>query len=415
MTFGADGGKLISAKTSYNFGMRTIALVLLALCAALKPALGQQFAFLDRKLKDLEAWVREDTNDAQRQYYLALRHWKEHHWRQTDSLLRLAVQLEPRYADAYLALYFLPFARRPSLAAEDMRDRVPAAWKPILEEADGFYQRAYRTDPMVNLQIMGIAFEIEEPQVRDVTTSAWLDYQRYYAWFVDIGLGRYRLARDRLQKLAQSEFNEARHPEEVPDYILWYRGLAAAHSVQYDAAIADFRALLDRQMKKAQRDEVVHVPLRDNEYRFMLASLHHVAGHTDSAVALYQESLEHDLGLVMAHTYLASIHEGAGRAADAMLERRRAAEVNSDDPTALFDLAASLFNAGQLIDADEPLRRAIKLNARHSPSYYLLGRVTEELGLPDEAREHYTRFLALAPLRSAELRADAQQRVRLTK
>ncbi|MGH7522228.1 MAG: hypothetical protein ACREMI_13220 [Gemmatimonadales bacterium] len=389
--------------------MRRTSFIVVALFAVVSRAHGQQLAVLERKLQEVEVWAREDTNDAQRQYFLALRHWKEHHWRQTDSLLRLAVQLEPRYADAYLALYYLPYARRTSLAEEEDRGRVPSAWRPAVEEARGFYQRAFRTDPMVNLQIMGIAFEIEEPRVRDYSTTAWVIYNRYYAWFVDLGLGRYRLAHDRLKKLAQREFNEVKHPEDVPDYILWYRGLAAAHSLQYGAAIADFRTLLDRTVKKSQRDEIVHVPLRDNEYRFMLASLHHLAGHTDSAVALYQQSLEHDLGLVMAHTYLANIHEGAGRSADAMLERQRAAEVNTDDPTALFDLAASQFNAGQLIEADDALRSAIKLNARFSPSYYLLGRVTEELGLPEEARDHYARFLALAPLRS-DLRADAQLR-----
>lgn len=396
--------------------MRRVALVLLALGAPLTGAHGQQLAFLNRSLKDVEAWAREDTNDAQRQYALALRHWKEHHWKQTDSLLRLAVQLEPRYAAAYLALYYLPFARRTQLADEEMRDRVPEAWRPVVEEAQGFYKRAFRTDPMVNLNVMGVAFEIEEPRVLDWTNPAYRYYLRNWAWFVDLGLGRYRSAHDRLKALAQREWDEARHPDRVPDYILWNRGLAAAHSMQYDAAITDFRALLDRTVKKAQRDEVIHVPLEDNEYRFMLASLHHIAGHTDSAVALYQQSLEHDLGLVMAHTYLANIYERVGRAADALLERQRAAEVSTDDPTALFDLAASLFNAGQLVEADEPLRRALKLNARYSPSYYLLGRVTDELGLPDEAREHYARFLALAPLSSQELRADAQQRLaKLTK
>jgi len=108
---------------------------------------------------------------------------------------------------------------------------------------------------------------------------------------------------------------------------------------------------------------------------------------------------------------LASIYEEAGRAADAMVERQRATEVSNDDPSALFDLGASLFNTGQTVAADEPLRRAISLDARFSPPYYVLGRVTEELGLPEEAREHYTRFLALAPLRFENLRTDAQQRL----
>lgn len=390
--------------------MRRPSFIIVALVAVVSRAHGQQLAVLEQKLKDVEVWAREDTNDAQRQYYLALRHWREHHWRQVDSLLRLAVQLEPRYTDAYLALYFLPYARRPTLWNEEGRDRVPDSWKPIVDEAHGFYQRAIRIDPMVNLQIMGVAFEIEEPTVADLTGPEWLAYQRYYAWFVDLGFGRYRSARDRLRKLGQREFDEAKHPDRVPDYILWYRGLAEAHTLQFDSAVANFRVLLDRSLKATQRDEIIHIPLRDNEYRFVLANLHDYAGHADSAVALYQEALEHDLSLVMAHRYLAGIYDRAGRATDAVLELRRAAEISSDDPTAHYELARALFNAGFVDEAKEPLRSAVAMNARYAPPYYLLGRVAEDAGCPTEAREQYTRFLARAPLRDG-LRADAQQRL----
>lgn len=287
---------------------------------------------------------------------------------------------------------------------------MPDSWRPIVEEAHGFYQRAIRIDPMVNLQIMGVAFEIEEPTVADLTGPEWLAYQRYYAWFVDLGFGRYRSARDRLRKLGQREFDETKHPDRVPDYILWYRGLAEAHTLQFDSALANFRVLLDRSLKATQRDQIIHIPLRDNEYRFVLANLHDYAGHADSAVALYQAALEHDLGLVMAHRYLAGIYDRAGRAAEAVLELRRAAEISSDDPTAHYELARALFNAGFVDEAKEPLRNAIAMNARYSPPYYLLGRVAEDAGCPTEAREHYTGFLARAPLRDV-LRADAQQRL----
>jgi tetratricopeptide (TPR) repeat protein len=390
--------------------MRKITLVL-CLCVAASALRAQELTILDRSLKDVEAFAREDTNDAERQYILALAHWKQHHWRQTDSLLRLAVQLDPRYADAYLALYFLPFARRPSLGDEEIDGRVPDSWKPALTEAEAFYQRAIRTTPMVNLQIMGVAFEIDDPRIADMSNAEWLAYQRYYAWYVDLGLGRYRLAYDRMQKLAEREFDGVHHPDKIPDYILWYRGLAAAHSLQYSAAMADFRMLLDRAAKRQQRDQIVHVPLRDNEYRFVLASLQELTGHRDSAIALYQEALVHDLGLVMAHIRLANIYEETGQAADALMERRRAAEAGGDDPTVLFDLAASLFNSGQVAQAEDPLLKAVKIDPRFAPPYYLLGRTSEELGLADEARHHYTTFLVLAPLRSADLRNDAQQRL----
>lgn len=378
---------------------------------AAPPVAAQVMAILERDIDELEALVRSDTNDAQLHYYLALGHWRRHHWKEADSLLRLTVRLEPRLAEAYLALYYLPFARRPTLFMEEQRNRVPEAWQPVVAEAHGFYQRAFRTDPLVSLRVMAVAFDIKEPRFQDYTSPAYREYEMYYAWFVDLGLGRYRSAHDRLRRLAQREFNETKHPDRVPDYVLWFRGLAAAHSRQYDAAIADFQALLDRTLKELQRDELVHVPLRDNEYRFMLAALHHVAGHAERAMALYQEALQHDLGLVMAHTYLAGIHEEAGRETDALLERRRAAESSGDDPTALFDYAASLFNANQVAEAEVQLRGAIALNPLYAPPHYLLGRAAEELGRGAEAREHYTRFLALAPQRLGDLRGDAEQRL----
>jgi len=393
--------------------MRPLACSLLVAAGlfAAPAAPGQDLPLPALDVKRMEALAQSDSNDAELQFYLALAHWKLHHWRQVDSLLRLALQLEPRYAEAYLALYYLPYARRPSLNREEERDRVPDDWRQVVEDAHRSYQRAFRTNPLVSLRILGVAFEIEDPKVLDYTSEEYLDYQRYYAWLVDLGLSRYGSAYDRLRKLAQNEYDERKHPDKVPDAILWFRGLAAAHSRQYDAAITDFQALLDRSLKQQHSHEIVNVPLRDNEYRFMLAVLNHVAGHRDHAIALYQEALEHDLGLVMAHTYLAAIHDAAGHADSALVERQRAAEVSSDDPTALFDYAASLFNVNRTAEAEEPLHRAVALNPRYAPSYYLLGRVVEELGRAPEARESYTRFLTVAPDRLADLKTDARARL----
>jgi tetratricopeptide (TPR) repeat protein len=375
-----------------------------------------QFAILDRDIKDIAAWVREDTNDAHRQYVLALAHWKRHEWRETDSLLRLAVRMEPRYPEAYLALSYLPYSRRTQLREEERRKRVPEAWRPVVTEAHDFYVRAFRTDPMVSLEILGLAYDVQDWQAVDYDLQDYQTYLRYYAWFADLGQGRYRSAYDRLDKLARKEFGEAKHPDQVPNALLLYRGLAAAHTVRYEAALANFRELLERTRRLQEGYEVIPIPLQDNDYRFMLAAIHHTAGHTDSAVAWYQESLAHDLGLVMAHTYLANLHEKAGRADEALLERRRAVEASGDDPAALFDLAISLFNAGRVGEALDYLYRAIGVNPRYSPPYYLLGRIGEALEQPDDAREQYTRFLSRAPLRLTDLRTDAQQRLdRLSK
>ena len=387
------------------------ALAALAALAASPARLGAQaIKLMTRDLARVEESARADSNDAEVQYFLALAHWQKHHWKQVDSLLRLVVRLDPRFAEAYLALAELPYARRDVLAAEEYRGVVPSALKPAVEEARKFYQLAFRTDPLVDLRSFSVIYEIEDVNSTRLTALQHMQYLRYVAWRDDLGKGRYDDAHERLRKLGQDTFDEAKHPERVPDFVLWYRGLAAAHSRQYAAAMVDFQALLDRTLKQEQKDEIVHVPLRDNEYRFMLASLNQMSGHLDRAAALYREALERDLGLVMAHTYLAAIHDAAGHPDSALIERQRAAE-QEDDPTALFDYAASLFNLQRTIDAETPLLKAVKLNPRYAPAYYLLGRVEEELGLGAEARDAYTKFLALAPQKLRDLIADAQHRL----
>src|SRR5258708_31540653 len=94
---------------------------------ALPAATGQAVPAASRDLKTLEARAQSDSGDAEAQFDLALAYWKKHRWRQVDSLLRLAIQLDPRFAEAYLALYCLPFAQHPSLFEDDLRGPVPKA------------------------------------------------------------------------------------------------------------------------------------------------------------------------------------------------------------------------------------------------------------------------------------------------
>jgi len=373
---------------------------LMALAPPATSVAAQGSPMLHRSVRELEEQARADSNDGALQYYLALAHWKRHHWKQTDSLLRLAIQLEPRFAEAYLALYHLPFSRRSSLAREVAQRRVPRDWQPVVEEAEGFYQLAFRINPLMSQEVLTIALDMRE--------SRFATYTWYSTWFVDLAMGRYSDAHSRLERIAQARFQEDSFPERVPDFILWHRALAAAHAGRYFNALRDLQTLVDRG-SRAEEEELVHIPLRTNEYRFMLAVVHQRAGNPDRAMDLFREAVEHDLGLAMAHSYMAGLYQEAGQLDSSFAERQRAVEVSPDDPSALFEYAVSLFNARRLAEAEEALRRAVALNPRYSPPLYLLGRAAEELGRPADARELYQRFLSLAPRRQVDLRADAER------
>jgi len=389
-------------------GKVTAIAALTALLLAPLSVAAQEPPILKRSIGEIEALVHADSNDGYLQYYLALAHWKKHHWTETDSLLRLAVRLEPRLAEAYLGLYHLPFSRRSELAREVAEGRVPREWQSAVEEAEGFYQRAFRINPLVSQEVLSVAYHFDQPHWYDPDSPQAKIYDVYFAWMDDFGMGRYAEAYHRLERLAQVQFHELQQPDRVPNFVLWHRALAAAHAHRWFNAMWDLNTLVKRGDRMEEK-QLVHIPLRTNEYRFTWAVVEQQAGVLDRAMELFQESVQHDLGLAMAHTYMAVLYQEAGQLDSCLVERRRAAEVSPDDPTVLFEYAVSLFNGNQAVQAEEAIRHAMTLNPRYAPPYYLLGRIDEELGRLPDARELYDRFLGLAPKRLASLRADAER------
>ena len=371
----------------------------------------QDLTFSGSNVAQLEEVTRKDSNEATLRYYLGLAYWSKNKFDQADSALRLALQLNPRYAEAYLALAYLPYMRRPALFTEEMKDRVPDKWIPKVEESNRFYQRAFMINPLVSLQVLSLAFPVDERGFRDYTSAESQMYELFIEGFVDLSKGRYATAYQRLGRLADQVYDGTKHPDRVPNFILWHRGLAAAHSLRYDAAIADFQALLDRAEKKERQDVLMRIPLRTNEYRFMLASLQRAAGRLGKAEERFKEAAANDLGLYMAHVYLAEIYQDQKRWADAVAEYQRAVAANPEDFSLHLDLGTLLFNLEQTKEAEEPIRKAVALYPRNALGHYMLGRIDEELGRPAEAKDQFTSFVALAPSGLSELVPDARQRL----
>jgi tetratricopeptide (TPR) repeat protein len=155
----------------------------------------------------------------------------------------------------------------------------------------------------------------------------------------------------------------------------------------------------------------MRVPLRTNEYRFMLAALERAAGHLDKAEARFKEAAANDLGLYMAHVYLADIYEQQKRWPEAVTEHQRAVDANPDDYSLELDLGMLLFNLEQTKEALGPIEKAVALCPRAALGHYLLGRIGEELGRPADAKTHLAQFVALAPHRLDDLVSDAKQRL----
>jgi hypothetical protein len=93
----------------------TSSLVLLLSVLGGSVVAAQQQIPIPLPLKLVEESVARDSNDASAQYYIALAHWNAKRYDDAERALRLAMMLDPKYAEPHLALAFLPYARRPKL------------------------------------------------------------------------------------------------------------------------------------------------------------------------------------------------------------------------------------------------------------------------------------------------------------
>lgn len=347
----------------------------------------------------LQAAAVRDSNDAAAHYNLGVGHWSKGRFDEAEKSFRQAIQIEPRFALAHLALAYLPFARRSKLWDESLEGRVPAEWQPAAEDSDREYRRAMMADPMVDLKIMG-AVEPGIPAIWQVSDYLAKIYEVLFRGFDDFRDGKYEQAYGRFQRMA-TELGWDGHSDRASTSFLYYRGLAAAHIGRFPAAIDDIRTIYERLRERevARRDSMTFLPLRTNEYRYLLADLYLRSGDMLNATPLFREVLENDAGVFMAHVRLAEIHERASQWEDAIRERRLAVETNPDDASLLLDLGVSQGKAGRFADAEVSLAQAAEANPRDTRSLYWLGIAREQLGKGLEARQAFERFIALAPSR----------------
>lgn len=350
----------------------------------------------------LESSVARDSNDAQLHYQLAIAYWSRKRFDDAEQSLRAAISIETRFAAAYLALGYLPYARRHQLMEEELRGNVPAQWREPSIEAARLRRRAFLINPLVDLQIVGAIVPLNVASFRrEAITldpfSAFIvkDYRRAYTTF------NYWVA----------AWAASTSEDSIPSGLLWFRGLSAGHVGEFDTAIRDFQILLNRGLEAEHGDSVLPFPLATNDFRYLLAMFKYQAQRFDEAIALYKEALANDAGLFMAHVQMGRIYEERKMWPEAVSHFQDAVATSPDDPSLLLDLGIVDREAGRLEESATTLTEAMAGNHRDSRVPYHLGVTLQQQGKLAEARVAFQRFLALAPSRYGRQIEDVKQRL----
>jgi Tfp pilus assembly protein PilF len=382
-------------------------LVPLVLISAAVPLAGQRARLLV-PIDALEARARQDSVDAPAHYELGLAYWVGGQYPQAEAEFRQAIAIEPKTAPAYLALAYLPYAERSKLWEEEQKGKIPGEWQARMEEAERLRRQAFLIDPLVDLKPLALMI----PPASQFGLKG--NREAIYTWlmngFGSFWDGQYGRAYGFLQEIAGQATEEQR--QHFAGWFLWYEALAAAHTNQFDRALADLRILLARSEQAEAQEGGAMLAFSDaNQYRYTLACVLDLAGRQAEAASLLQDVLTRDAGMYMAHARLAAIYDGQHKPLSALEERRRAVAANPDDPSLLFDLGEALARAGEVQEAHDVLRQARAANPRNVRALYVLAWVAEQLGDTAEARGALTSFLTLAPSRFETQKASARTRL----
>jgi len=355
-----------------------VRVLLAAAClAGAAPAAAQLVRESPARIDSLRLLARRDSCDPGLFYSLGMALLSRQQSDAADSALRHAVRIDPRLAEGWYVLGAVQNDNRRYWDA--LRRQGPDAESAERQQRASWRRKAFLIDPFVDISLLpGTA-----------AASAW----------------------DELDGWVDRAAAQRGSLDSVPAGLLWAHALASARTLRYRNAIGDVEALL-RLGQAAERDpSLAGVPLRTNEFRYMLAALQQRTGNDQEAVRLYTDVLAHDLGNYMAHVQLARLHEEARDWPEALRQRRAAAAVNPDDHTLLTDLAVTLTRAGQWPAAEDALEQALAIGACDTRILYQLGIVQQHNGRLAEARRSFETFLALAPRGALTSRDDVQRRL----
>lgn len=364
-------------------------------------------------LQTLEARVHAgDSLDAPTLFRLALRYEGAHRFDDEERALRTAIAADPRFAPTYTILGDLPYMRDKKLAKEERNHDVPPAQVPTLDSAVRFRLRAFVINPLSELHLLEGnplpqgAVILPEYRGYSRQTTNYLGWMGMYAYFAE----RYDLSYSALDLYWSRRYGTA-SDDSVPNWVLFFHGLACTQEGIYDKAEHDFQLLVDRNATVETSDTMLRVPLNANGYRYVLAIIKERDNKPADAIQLYQDIVSRDLGFYMAHVHLAQIYRKYKMWDKASVEAQAAVDANPDDATLLVDLAAIDSGAGKLPDAALALKKAITVDPRYPEAYYQLGLVSQALAQPADARDAFTHFIAVAPSRDQLQVADARKRL----
>ncbi|HMC54336.1 MAG TPA: tetratricopeptide repeat protein [Gemmatimonadaceae bacterium] len=332
--------------------------------------------------------VSSDTNSAQAYYDLGLLRLQGGASQAKDAFYWSA-RLDPRNGSAYIARRiawfcedperFFRFAANPRWFSKDAE----------AQEMDSLVMKGMLRDPFSPPRLYPLLMRM----IRREAFSAGVNMMpnrmdpSEVAWYALLD-GDYPTAAQNYAKVVK-KYPKSPYPHVQRANAMYYLG-------QYDSTAAELaeavKLMSDQEEKKIV---IVYESKAMFEYLagFALLSGSDMAG----AKAAFQRAVAEDMSFYMAHARLAAIADEEKDTTTALSEYETAVQLRGDDPILRFDYARMLIAVGRYDDAKVELTKSEEAEPLYAATHLLRAILAETDGDSVAAREHYGRYVTLAP------------------
>ncbi len=304
-----------------------------------------------------------------------------------------ASRLDPTRAEPLFAKYAATFLRLPhpltirylSGEAETLRDTS-------VQSADSARAMALLRNPFVHRGLEAVMYDRLPGNFSDSRdTRAWLAYS---TGDFARALSLYTRSIDRAGARARWERYD--------------RALVYAAMGDRRRTLEDLRMLLE--LVRADEEKATVTFYRSKHFLLhMIGNLELAGRNLPGARTAFQEALLEDASFAYGHVGLAHVARAEQKHADAAESLTSALDLAPNDGTVWNFLAMTRFSQSQYEAAATAAARAAALLPLWPSPVYIMAQARERQGRQTEARELYTKFVAMAPANDAQARAVRQR------
>lgn len=356
---------------------------------------------IKESLVELKQAVMQDSNNYIAHYNLGLKYLSDKHYDKALEVFQQCLILRHNFAPAHFAIFCTEYAKDPDLFRESVKESPGEKMDEKIKKVDSHLAYAFFYDPFFDWRL-GTVLLKSRPTIMDPIYDRIYDllFEGFRLFF----LGEYKESINQLNNTIKTfpKYTQAR----------FFRGLAYSQLRNYEAAINDFRHVIE-EMESYNKNKILPVYLNPAEIYYLVGYAYLQKGDFKNAKTSFQKVIVNDFSFYMAHFQLSNVYQQQQKYDRAIQELNAALTIEPNEAFIHFNKGVFLTRLRNYQAAIDEYKTTISINPNYYEAYFNLAVIQEALGDKKAAIKNYNQFIAKSPKQNEKYILKAKEKIEL--